>query len=112
MTLPYAAGRWYLKKRSSAAGTAGRPGGLVAAIAPAGSATSRTASKAPSRVLTAVDSTGGPIAPPPRDDGSVTRAVLFDFYGTLARAESWGPTHEDVFAEHGYEVDQAARDAW
>ena len=38
--------------------------------------------------------------------------MLFDFYGTLARAESWGPTHEDVFAEHGYEVDQAARDAW
>ena len=25
------------------------------------------------------------------------RAVLFDFYGTLARAVSWGDTHAGVF---------------
>jgi putative hydrolase of the HAD superfamily len=42
----------------------------------------------------------------------MSRAVLFDFYGTLARAESWGPTHEEVFARHGYEIDAEARDAW
>ncbi|MCU1462731.1 MAG: HAD-superfamily hydrolase, subfamily variant 3 [Acidimicrobiales bacterium] len=40
------------------------------------------------------------------------KAVLFDFYGTLARAETWGPTHEQVLAEHGYDVDEAARAAW
>jgi putative hydrolase of the HAD superfamily len=28
--------------------------------------------------------------------------VIFDFYGTLARATAWGPTHEDVLAHHGY----------
>jgi putative hydrolase of the HAD superfamily len=27
-----------------------------------------------------------------------TRGVLFDFYGTLARAVSWGETHEEIFA--------------
>ena len=30
-------------------------------------------------------------------------AVLFDFYGTLARATAWGVTHDDVLARHGYE---------
>lgn len=33
------------------------------------------------------------------------RAVLFDFYGTLARAVSWGDTHEQVFARHGLPFD-------
>jgi putative hydrolase of the HAD superfamily len=33
----------------------------------------------------------------------VTTAVLFDFYGTLARATAWGATHDDVLARHGYE---------
>jgi putative hydrolase of the HAD superfamily len=33
------------------------------------------------------------------------RAVLFDFYGTLARAVSWGETHEQVFARHGLPFD-------
>ncbi|MDQ4067968.1 MAG: HAD family hydrolase [Actinomycetota bacterium] len=33
------------------------------------------------------------------------RAVLFDFYGTLARAVSWGDTHEQVFARHGLAFD-------
>jgi putative hydrolase of the HAD superfamily len=31
--------------------------------------------------------------------------VLFDFYGTLARAVSWGDTHEQVFARHGLPFD-------
>jgi len=34
------------------------------------------------------------------------RAVLFDFYGTLARAVSWGDTHEQVFARHGQRFDE------
>ena len=34
-----------------------------------------------------------------------TSAVLFDFYGTLARAVSWGDTHEQVFARHGLTFD-------
>jgi putative hydrolase of the HAD superfamily len=29
------------------------------------------------------------------------RGVLFDFYGTLARAVTWGDTHEEVFARRG-----------
>jgi putative hydrolase of the HAD superfamily len=35
---------------------------------------------------------------------ATTRAVLFDFYGTLARATAWGPTYEEVLAGHGYSV--------
>jgi putative hydrolase of the HAD superfamily len=35
----------------------------------------------------------------------MTRAVLFDFYGTLARAVSWGESHEQVFARHGLAFD-------
>ncbi len=31
--------------------------------------------------------------------------MLFDFYGTLARAVSWGDTHEQVFARHGLAFD-------
>jgi putative hydrolase of the HAD superfamily len=32
----------------------------------------------------------------------VTSAVLFDFYGTLAHATAWGPTHDEILARHGY----------
>ena len=35
----------------------------------------------------------------------MTRAGLFDFYGTLARAVTWGDTHEQVFARHGLRFD-------
>ena len=35
------------------------------------------------------------------------KAVLFDFYGTLARAVAWGDTHEQVFARHGLVFDAA-----
>lgn len=38
---------------------------------------------------------------------TAARAVLFDFYGTLARAVSWGETHEQVFARHGLPFDAA-----
>jgi putative hydrolase of the HAD superfamily len=37
--------------------------------------------------------------------------VLLDFYGTLARAVSWGDTHEQVFARHGLPFD-ADRWGW
>src|SRR6185503_8518483 len=51
----------------------------------------------------------------PRDGGgrsegsAVTAAVLFDFYGTLARATAWGATHDEVLARHGYEPAEAMR---
>jgi len=37
------------------------------------------------------------------------RGVLFDFYGTLARAVTWGETHEEIFARRGLD---GAREAW
>jgi putative hydrolase of the HAD superfamily len=40
------------------------------------------------------------------------RAVLFDFYGTLAHAESWGPSYTDVLAAHGVALDDDVRRRW
>jgi putative hydrolase of the HAD superfamily len=40
--------------------------------------------------------------------GSVIRAVLLDFYGTLARATTW-VSADEVLAEHGYALDPAHR---
>jgi putative hydrolase of the HAD superfamily len=34
----------------------------------------------------------------------VTSAVLLDFYGTLAHAEAWGPTRQEVLAKRGFAV--------
>lgn len=42
----------------------------------------------------------------------MARAVLFDFYGTVAYAESWGPTREEVLARHGYELPHSVRERW
>lgn len=39
-------------------------------------------------------------------------AVLFDFYGTLARAVTWGAPVDDVLARRGLAVDPDARDRW
>jgi putative hydrolase of the HAD superfamily len=39
-------------------------------------------------------------------------AVLFDFYGTLARATEWGPTVEEVLARRGVAVDHDAYARW
>jgi len=36
------------------------------------------------------------------------RGVLFDFYGTLARAVAWGETHEEIFARRGLDGPGAA----
>lgn len=43
----------------------------------------------------------------PWDDLGITRirAVLFDFYGTLARAVAWGDSHDQVFDRHGLPFD-------
>jgi putative hydrolase of the HAD superfamily len=51
-------------------------------------------------------------APPSREDPNMAvRAVLFDFYGTLARATQWRSADE-VLAEHGYTLPTEARDRW
>jgi putative hydrolase of the HAD superfamily len=42
----------------------------------------------------------------------VARAAIFDFYGTLARAVSWGPDLARVLADHGHRMDEAAHQAW
>ena len=39
----------------------------------------------------------------------VTRAVLLDFYGTVARATSW-VSADDVLAEHGYTLSPDANE--
>lgn len=39
------------------------------------------------------------------------RAVLFDFYGTLAEATHW-VSADDVLADHGYELPPKTRDRW
>jgi putative hydrolase of the HAD superfamily len=42
---------------------------------------------------------------------NTVRAVLFDFYGTLARATQW-LSIDVVLAEHGYELADDIRDRW
>jgi putative hydrolase of the HAD superfamily len=42
----------------------------------------------------------------------VTDAVLLDFYGTLARAVSWGPTREEVLSHHGFTIPVDVRRRW
>ena len=38
--------------------------------------------------------------------------MLFDFYGTLARATSWGPSYAEVLARHGVELHDEIRRRW
>lgn len=40
------------------------------------------------------------------------QAVLFDFYGTLARAVTWGPSLEEVLATRGFVLDPDALERW
>jgi putative hydrolase of the HAD superfamily len=42
----------------------------------------------------------------------VIKAVVFDFYGTLAETRDWGPSWEQLVAEMGYELDPEIRDRW
>ena len=48
----------------------------------------------------------------PRTLAGMVAAVLFDFYGTLARAVEWGPTVEEVLTRRGVAVDPEARARW
>ena len=38
--------------------------------------------------------------------------MLFDFYGTLAKATSWGPSYAEVLAGHGVELHDDIRRRW
>lgn len=40
------------------------------------------------------------------------RAVVFDFYGTLAEAPDWGPSWGEVLAESGHDLPDHVRDRW
>ena len=40
------------------------------------------------------------------------RAAVFDFYGTLARAVTWGPDLARVLADHGLQMEEAAHRVW
>jgi putative hydrolase of the HAD superfamily len=40
------------------------------------------------------------------------RAVILDFYGTLAETRDWGPSWEDLVAELGYELPDDVRHRW
>ncbi len=41
-----------------------------------------------------------------------TRAVFFDFYGTLAETRDWGPSWAELVASVGYELTDDVRDRW
>src|SRR5215510_10805931 len=45
-------------------------------------------------------------------DALTTRAVIFDFYGTLAETPDWGPSWADLVASVGYELPDDVRDRW
>jgi putative hydrolase of the HAD superfamily len=40
------------------------------------------------------------------------RAVIFDFYGTLAETPDWGPSWAELVASAGYELPDDVRDRW
>ena len=40
------------------------------------------------------------------------KAIIFDFYGTLAETPDWGPSWQKMVAEVGYELPQDVRDRW
>jgi putative hydrolase of the HAD superfamily len=42
----------------------------------------------------------------------VIRAVVCDFYGTLAETPDWGPSWEELVAELGYTLPPDVRDRW
>ena len=42
----------------------------------------------------------------------MTGAVIFDFYGTIAVADAWPETPQDVLTRHGYRLDPAAIARW
>jgi len=40
------------------------------------------------------------------------RAVIFDFYDTLAQTPDWGPSRQKMVADVGYELPDDVRDRW
>jgi putative hydrolase of the HAD superfamily len=40
------------------------------------------------------------------------KAVIFDFYGTLAETPNWGPSWQEMVAEVGYDLPDDLRDRW
>ena len=42
----------------------------------------------------------------------MVKAVLFDFYNTLAETTNWGPSWEELVIELGYELPADVRDRW
>jgi putative hydrolase of the HAD superfamily len=42
----------------------------------------------------------------------VLKAVVFDFYGTLAETRDWGPSFADMVLEMGYDLPDDVRDRW
>jgi putative hydrolase of the HAD superfamily len=40
------------------------------------------------------------------------KAVIFDFYGTLAETPDWGPSWQELVAAVGYELPDEVRDRW
>ena len=40
------------------------------------------------------------------------KAVVFDFYGTLAETRDWGPSFADMVVEMGYDLPDDIRDRW
>jgi len=42
----------------------------------------------------------------------MVKAVLFDFYNTLAETTNWGPSWEEVVAELGYALPADVRERW
>ena len=40
------------------------------------------------------------------------KAVVFDFYGTLAETPHWGPSWEELVAELGYTLPADVRERW
>jgi putative hydrolase of the HAD superfamily len=40
------------------------------------------------------------------------KAVIFDFYGTLAETPDWGPSWQEMVADVGYELPDDIRDRW
>jgi putative hydrolase of the HAD superfamily len=42
----------------------------------------------------------------------MVKAVLFDFYNTLAETADWGPSWEELVAEQGYSLPPEVRERW
>jgi putative hydrolase of the HAD superfamily len=40
------------------------------------------------------------------------KAVIFDFYGTLAETPDWGPSWQEMVSDVGYELPDDVRDRW